>query len=775
MSASKLEKTVVNLERRLREEFQLEIQRQTSRLSSRLLALEVKLNRSEINVDFEPHEKESEIHEIVEESLDAPEARDRQVISLSPRSGRSAAHVLPEEVAENILPVPAQDNLVKPELEPKEDGKEEDPEEPVSFMETAWNLVLVLGLTSSGRVDVAIACLLLLSSAGMQITFSVILLGKDFLGDAFREQIDIAKDWRRSVAHDHKHMDLAQTSLISRVCNNDGKLILSTDQASLLSQINAFLGLESNDFELPWLQPGILLCMLCILLWCLYLCQELRAVFFSLEAVSYLPRGKSTILQNGRFLQMSYTRFYAYCLMRLSRLAIAVALLYAGVLWLAGTTSITDLILNAVALSAILQVDEMVFAALMPKKIQINIQDLEALRVRYSNFRSQFESVVLLALICGFMLWPYFSHVGPLATDMLEVKRQYCYGNQDFVVGANAQQQVTIGLKTKPFPVADTGLLTQFAVEDFIWKPSGSESNYIMFRETSGSFQEWLAMPMSSYAAVDTNCEDWSDSFLSNKALRSWEEPYRAHWHSTSFSVFMDQNSTCSDMKDKCDDYDSGLLRFMCGKTCGCNSPYSNPWWRVTQHGCSGTCIGEAEEVASFTVCEDMDMTVSPWREVWVQFWTQYRDVIESVGIDLSGNFKFVNDQIGNMTVLGCAGLQVILWGHDVVLNTKFCEGSPLYYRGLAYFCPVSCGCSSADPMPAWCPRLCEGCKDAEEFPPQGTITSCAAARAAGLCEAWPEQALQLCAETCELCHLLGNSNSSNSTRRLRSIDNGKT
>lgn len=433
MSASKLEKTVVNLERRLREEFQLEIQRQTARLSSRLLALEVKL-KGEINVDFEPHEKDSEIHEIVEESLDAPQA-DRQVISLSPRSGRSAAHVLPEEAA-NVLPVPVQDSLVKPELEPK-DG-EEDPEEPVSFMETAWNLVLVLGLTSSGWVDVTIACLLLLSSAGMQITFSVILLGKDFLGDAFREQIDIAKDWRRSVAHDHKHMDLAQTSLISRVCNEDGKLILSTDQASLLSQINAFLGLESNDFELPWLQPGILLCMLCILLWCLYLCQELRAVFFSLEAVSFLPRGRSTILQNGRFLQMSYIRFYAYCLIRLSRLAIAVALLYAGVLWLAGTTSITDLILNAVALSAILQVDEMVFTALMPKKIQINIQDLEALKVRYSNFRSQFESVVLLALTCGFLLWPYFSHVGPLAADMLEVKRQYCYGNQDFVVGANA-------------------------------------------------------------------------------------------------------------------------------------------------------------------------------------------------------------------------------------------------------------------------------------------------------------------------------------------------
>ena len=34
-------------------------------------------------------------------------------------------------------------------------------------------------------------------------------------------------------------MDLEQTSLTSRVCNDDGKLILSTEHATLLGQINA--------------------------------------------------------------------------------------------------------------------------------------------------------------------------------------------------------------------------------------------------------------------------------------------------------------------------------------------------------------------------------------------------------------------------------------------------------------------------------------------------------------------------------------------------------
>ena len=46
---------------------------------------------------------------------------------------------------------------------------------------------------------------------------------------------------------------------------------------------------------------------------------------------------------------MSYMRFWSYFGLRLLRALIALALLYAGILWLAGTTSIEDLILNAVA------------------------------------------------------------------------------------------------------------------------------------------------------------------------------------------------------------------------------------------------------------------------------------------------------------------------------------------------------------------------------------------------------------------------------------------
>lgn len=101
-----------------------------------------------------------------------------------------------------------------------------------------------------------------------------------------------AETWRRQVAHDYKHMDLAQTSLVSRVCNQADGLIVSNEQANLIGRINAYLGLSGSvDFtNEEGLRPGILLCMLCILLclgggclavvkaprWCLYLCNEFR-------------------------------------------------------------------------------------------------------------------------------------------------------------------------------------------------------------------------------------------------------------------------------------------------------------------------------------------------------------------------------------------------------------------------------------------------------------------------------------------------------------------
>ena len=98
----------------------------------------------------------------------------------------------------------------------------------------------------------------------------------------------------------------------------------------------------------------------------------------------------------------------ATCCFRLARTAVAACLLIAGTQWLARTSSISDLILNAVALEAILQIDELIFVALYPKKVQTAIYELEPVKIRYTRRSGQLESCLMLFLLATAVSVPFF-------------------------------------------------------------------------------------------------------------------------------------------------------------------------------------------------------------------------------------------------------------------------------------------------------------------------------------------------------------------------------
>lgn len=80
--------------------------------------------------------------------------------------------------------------------------------------------------------DGIFSLLLLFLNLAMQAMFSGILLSDDFAGDGMNveEERANARRWRLSVAHDFRYMDLSERSLVTRVCQSDGALILSTPQ-----------------------------------------------------------------------------------------------------------------------------------------------------------------------------------------------------------------------------------------------------------------------------------------------------------------------------------------------------------------------------------------------------------------------------------------------------------------------------------------------------------------------------------------------------------------
>ena len=91
-------------------------------------------------------------------------------------------------------------------------------------------------------------------------------------------------------------MDLAGTSLVTRVCKGDGSVILSTVQATLVEHVNSFLGMEKDGFDLPAFQPGILLCMLCIVLWALCVYKDCTKSCRLLCGLAALTKQSSYIL-----------------------------------------------------------------------------------------------------------------------------------------------------------------------------------------------------------------------------------------------------------------------------------------------------------------------------------------------------------------------------------------------------------------------------------------------------------------------------------------------
>ncbi|CAE7285323.1 unnamed protein product [Symbiodinium natans] len=754
LSAVKLEKAIMNLEARLREEFRKDLVRQVAK-QMQPYAQQMKALRSQVTgLSSSVESKSIPCH------------------SVEPNAGNEADEEVVREVAQAAMEhhqatiESLDDELGKPGEEKRSLGSlpGDVVEEPVAFLETAWNLVLVLGHTDSGQLDLAIACFLWLASGLMQISFFLILLSEDFLGEPFGKQVEVAKAWRESIAHDFKHMDLGDESLVSRVCRGDGTLILSTPQMQMLDQINAFIGLGKADFEAPYFQPGVLLCMMCILLWCLYLLNEFRQVVFSLEAVSQLPRGPRTQWRRrGSFQTISYGRFAIYCFMRLSRFMIAVGLLYAGVQWLAGTISITELILNAVALSAVLQIDEMVFAALMPKKIQICIQDLEAIKVPYSKGRSQAESIMLLVGITCLMLWPWMYNVGPLSWDMIEVKRQYCGGTQNFVVADNQLQGITAGLVTSEYADQSDHLnqtsLIRFAVRRHIWQEPLGTSNYIRFGKDRADFVSAKEISMYHRNVHDSLCIDFDEIFLGN-ATHEIQEFYRPYFYSASFEAGFPDGASCAEMAHLCSSLEPSarLVRHVCPRTCGCHLQHANPMLKLVGEGCSSACFTERDTAMRFTACEDVDFEESPHlREEWEVFWDSYRPLVEQrVGVNLSSpSLSFLPDFLAHVKKVGCPGLGIVTM--DPVTRSPWCSGSSLFYAPLAAWCPQTCGCHTSATLTEWCPRSCEGCKDTAIFPTNLPVSDCAQAHQLGLCEALPVQAAVLCAATCDACSALYN------------------
>ncbi|CAE7269885.1 unnamed protein product, partial [Symbiodinium sp. KB8] len=583
----------------------------------------------------------------------------------------------------------------------QESAPSQDPCERVHVGETVWNFVLVIGLLDCGTMDTLIAFALMIGNAMMQALFCIAIMSPEFRGTAFASQLAVAKKWRLGVGHDSTYMDSTPTSLVARVCGSDETLIVANSQATLVRDITAYLGFDNADGS-SWFSPGALLSTLCILHWCLYIFEEIRSICSTMHAISNVPRDQKSEMRGGRLIRISYFRFLSYFLLTVIRSCIAAVLLYAGVLWLAGTTSIASLMVNSVALAAIMDIDEKIFAALMPRQIQVEMDGLQPFTATYSRRSSQVESMLLSAVTAGLLAWSFVFLIHPLSHDMRDVKGEYCGGNQDFVLKSNADVQLSVAIGTVPYGEGRGDLtLNNLAVHEMLQEVhENSFLKYTVLAQTLRDFDRWSRGTISDWGiAILHGCTQWEDSsFLVAVAVSLGYEPKSGY--------------ACNDFASDCLRPEARLLRMLCPKTCGCNDP-NLPWFRVSTLGCPQPCLDDAKKASAKVPCKDTAVD-SAWHQAWSswpQIWlTQF-----------NGNPKTRAGQ-ERLAVLsnisrrarenGCSALSNLGLPKGVPFNgDSVCQGWNMLISSLANLCPETCECTkpeyALDPQRG-CPRSCE-------------------------------------------------------------------
>ena len=339
---------------------------------------------------------------------------------------------------------------------------------------------------------------------------------------------------------------------------------------------------------------------------------------------------------------------------------------------------------------------------------------------------------------------------------MQQVKVEFCYGAQNFVVAYNQDSQTTVGLVTPSFAVRyENGLsLSERAVLGHTVPTAEStfvgpyDWNLIYFSDDADSFAQDIVISQASVSEQTSNCLD-ADNWL-RRYGSVFTERHMPRFHAAAAMIGRDNATSCAELADKCGDFDSRVLRSVCPRTCGCHLPQANPWFKVPAQGCPSICREEAATRSQGIQCED-----SPVGEDWLSFWDSYPDVMQE---HLGVNFSDPNNQVTGaefvhgigefMKTAGCTGLMSVQ--EEPITRTPWCEGSQLS-ASLAYICPRSCGCWAED-APDYCPRSCKPCGDVANFPANANMASCVEAKQLGICGI-PEEAAKYCAGTCGICN----------------------
>jgi len=560
---------------------------------------------------------------------------------------------------------------------------------------TAWEapvLAFMEGLSFYDSITIIFSSV---TNIAVQLIVVYILLDK-FL-TAKLPLLSEVENWRMVHGHDqNNYLEVPESSLVSAVCSGDKSLIVSTVQQTLFGTITAY------NADMGGSPMGAVLCVVVLFIWFLECGREVSGSISLITSLLSIVSGKTELQQvsfdsDRPFVlkSVSRLRMVLAALVAAIRLLVALALLMVGSIWLSNTLSIDDMVLNAAALTFILEIDELIFksfASVSSKALLNNLQPLKrpAKALWVGQAFSFFGSIILVAVMIFFF-------VAPNISKMENIKAAMCGGNQDFIIGPSAWG-LHFGTETKAF----NGSATSFGMEIVKEAWESDAETIVNNQKWTG---KWSFMASFGIFKMGTSYFENPQTFVpfyGNIFMRTCDdfplsERDSMFQETLEYQTGIANVSSCSVAASHCGQTDMPLLRMLCPVTCGCRDPLSGLYRDGPSAGCP---VGKCRQSKAYKAvldslpCADMEAASLAADPRWKRFWDGAiafrRDKEEWTGIKNA----FMAD--------GCsayASLSVRNKG-TVCIRAETSASS-----AITSFCPVTCGCSPTNAL--------EGCATA--------------------------------------------------------------
>lgn len=361
--------------------------------------------------------------------------------------------------------------------------------------------------------------------------------------------------------------------------------------------------------------------------------------------------------------------------------------------------------LNAVALEFVLNVDELLCAALVPVKTRRLLRLMNTLKLPPTTSHYGLDLVVFIFSIWNFglLLVSAVFWMRPEMQLMRDAKQELCggflgfsyvFGDAGFVVWAEESKELTPEHMTARSMSSSRYKLLR-SVIDSAWSNQTTSSQLSALTGPGWSVEKLGSYNLEEWGIImNSNCMDVDQSIYSlfpdavDRSLASLRDA------AGNRSITM-----CSEVAKHCNHFVSlgALTRLWCPLTCGCDSPRSPLVYPYPVPGCPRTCI---EQTKYYQALHGACVQLSKEEIISQSWFKQFVDNLVSASSQLEGTARVIVSRVASLLASeGCDTVSIAQKDFRVDLCTE------PNLKSLAFFCPKACRCNIT--QAPTCPKTC--------------------------------------------------------------------